>query len=478
VSQSRGHGLPEPVHFIGIGGAGMSAIALVLARLGVRVTGSDLKASRYTRLIEVAGVGVCVGHDEANLGRAALVVISSAVPESNVELAEARRRGLPVLQRAEMLARIMAMRRGIAVAGTHGKTTTSSMIAHVLHECGCEPTFLIGGEVNDRGSNAGVGEGEWLVAEADESDGSLLYLRPEVAVITNVELDHHSHYACVQDVHEVFRRFVALLPAGGRLVLVDGGGGEFLAADSPAPVTVCGLLRHGDAAAGGDDTYRAAVAQVDDTGSDFTVLRGAEELARVRLRVPGEHNVLNALCALAVLEHAGVTAARAAPPLSTFSGAGRRFQETGRQRGVLVVDDYAHHPSELAATLRAAMLGDHQRVIAVFQPHLFSRTRYLQREFGRALTLADEAVVTDVFAAREEPEPGITGKLLVDAYLVERPGGPVSYMPRLTDVVRHLSRHVRPGDLVLTLGAGDVFRAGEELLTALRAQGEDQAGGE
>ena len=478
MTQVRGHGLPEPVHFIGIGGAGMSAIALVLARLGVRVTGSDLKASRYTRLIEAAGAGVCVGHDEANLGRAALVVISSAVPESNVELVEARRRGLPVLQRAEMLARIMAMRRGIAVAGTHGKTTTSSMIAHVLHECGCEPTFLIGGEVNDRGSNAGVGEGEWLVAEADESDGSLLYLRPEVAVITNVELDHHSHYACVQDVHDVFRRFVALLPAAGRLVLVDGGGGEFLGAESPAPVAMCALLRRGESAPGGDEKYRAAVSHVDDTGSDFIVLRGAEELARVRLRVPGEHNILNALCAMAVLEHAGVTVAQAAAPLSTFSGAGRRFQETGRQDGVLVVDDYAHHPSELAATLRAAKLGDHGRVIAVFQPHLYSRTRYLQREFGRALTLADEAVVTDVFAAREEPEPGITGKLLVDAYLAERPGGPVAYMPRLTDVVRYLSRHVRSGDLVLTLGAGDVFRAGEELLTALRAQGEGRAGGE
>ena len=444
----------------------------------MHVTGSDLKVSRYTRLIEAAGAAVCVGHDEANLGEAALVVISSAVPETNVELAEARRRGLPVLQRAEMLARIMAMRRGIAVAGTHGKTTTSSMIAHVLHECGCEPTFLIGGEVNDRGSNAGVGEGEWLVAEADESDGSLLFLRPEVAVVTNVELDHHSHYGCVQDVHEVFHRFAALLPAHGRLVLVEGGGGEFLTADSPAPVALCGLLRDGQSVPQGDLAYRAVVARVDDTGSDFLVRRGEKQLARVTLRVPGEHNITNALCAIAVLEHAGVSAERAARPLATFTGAGRRFQETGRHDGVLVIDDYAHHPSELAATLRAAMLGDHGRVIAVFQPHLYSRTRYLQREFGRALTLADEAVVTDVFAAREEPEPGITGKLLVDAYLTERPGGPVAYMPRLSDVVRHLSAHVRAGDLVLTLGAGDVFRVGEELLAALRSQGTGDMGGE
>ena len=464
------HALPEPAHFIGIGGAGMSAIALVLAGLGVRVTGSDLKASRYTRLVEAAGVRVTIGHREANLEDAALVVISSAIRETNPELAAARQRELPVLQRAEMLARVMAMRRGIAVAGTHGKTTASSMIAHVLHECGRRPTFLIGGEVNDIGSNAGVGDGEWLVAEADESDGSLLFLRPEVGVITNVELDHHAHYACLQDVREVFGRFVELLPPRGLLVLVEGSGSEFLAGRSPAPVVTCGI--------GGGD-YRAEVADVDDDGSRFAVVRDGRPLAELRLRVPGEHNVLNALCAVAALEHAGVNAAEAAGPLATFSGAARRFQETGRRAGVVVVDDYAHHPSEIAATLRAARLGDHARVIAVFQPHLFSRTRYLQREFGRALTLADEAIVTDIYPAREEPEPGVTGKLVVDAYLAERPGGPVAYLPRLSDVVRHLRRHVRAGDLVLTLGAGDVFHAGEELLAALAdGQGEGRAAAE
>ena len=483
---ARGHDLPEPVHFIGIGGAGMSAIAMVLASLGVRVTGSDLKASRYTRHVEAAGIRVTIGHDEANLGEAALVVISSAIPESNPELAAARLRALPVLQRAEMLARLMAMRRGIAVAGTHGKTTTSSMIAHVLHDCGRRPTFLVGGEVNDIGSNAGVGEGEWLVAEADESDGSLLFLRPEVAVITNVELDHHSHYSCLAELQEVFRRFVALVPSDGLLVLVRGSGSHYLAAGSPAPVVGCGIGAPGEAgaphdtAAGcGPGDLRAEVAAVADRGSRFAVWRGDERLAEVRLRVPGEHNVLNALAALAALDHVGVPPQEAAPPLATFSGAARRFQESGRCKGVLVVDDYAHHPSELAATLRAARLGDHRRVIAVFQPHLFSRTRYLQREFGRALTLADEAVVTDVFPAREEPEPGVTGKLVVDAYLLERPGGPVAYMPRLADVVRYLRGRVREGDLVLTLGAGDVFHAGEELLRALApAAGEAAAGGE
>jgi UDP-N-acetylmuramate--alanine ligase len=460
---------PQPVHFVGIGGAGMSGIAMVLAKLGVHVTGSDLKTSRYTRHLDEAGIQVAIGHEAGNLGDAALVVISSAIPAGNPELRAAQVAGLPVLRRAEMLARVMAMRRGIAVAGTHGKTTTSSMISHVLYQCGLDPTFLVGGELNDIGSNAGVGQGEWLVAEADESDGSLLYLRPEVAIVANVELDHHANYGCLDEVQDVFRRFVALLPDHGLLVLVAGTGGEGLAGHTRASVVRVGI---------GAGDLRAAVTRVDDRGSEFGVLLGGEELARVTLRVPGEHNVLNALTALAVLRHAGVAPAAAAPHLATFSGAARRFQETGRLDGVLIVDDYAHHPTEIAATLTAAKQGDHERVIAVFQPHLFSRTRYLQREFGQALALADEAVVTDIFPAREEPEPGVTGKLIVDAYLAERPGGPVSYLPRLHDVVRYLAPRVRPGDLVLTLGAGDVFRAGEQLLAALARQGEAPSGAE
>jgi UDP-N-acetylmuramate--alanine ligase len=458
---------PQPVHFVGIGGAGMSGIAAVLHELGVDVRGSDLKASRYTRHLIAAGVPVTVGHDAANLGDAAVVVTSSAINEANPEVRAARAAGLPILRRAEMLARVMELRRGIAVAGTHGKTTTSSMLSHVLNQAGMDPTFLVGGELNDIGSNAGVGQGEWLVAEADESDGSLLFLRPEVAIVSNVELDHHANYGCLDDVHDVFRRFVALLPEDGLLVLVAGSGGEALAAETPAPVVTVGI---------GAGDLRADVERVDDQGSAFTVRdAGGAELARIEIHVPGEHNVLNALTALAVLRHAGVEPRDAAPHLLTFSGAARRFQRVGEVGGVLVVDDYAHHPTEIAATLTAAMQGDHERVIAVFQPHLFSRTRYLQREFGRALTLADEAIVTEIFPAREEPEPGVSGKLIVDAYLVERPGGPVSFLPRLSDVVARLAPRVRPGDLVLTLGAGDVFRAGEQLLATLTGQGEEAA---
>jgi UDP-N-acetylmuramate--alanine ligase len=469
MSDDGARGFPQPVHFIGIGGAGMSGIAVVLARLGVRVTGSDLKVSRYTRHLEEAGVAVTIGHEAENVGDAALVVISSAIPDGNVELRAARAAGLPVLRRAEMLARIMATRRGMAVAGTHGKTTISSMIAHVLYQRELDPTFIVGGELNDIGSNARVGLGDWLVAEADESDGSLLYLRPEVAIVSNVELDHHANYGCLDDVRDMFQRFVALLPGGGSLITVAGTGGESLAAHTSARVVRVGI---------GAGDLSADVTHVDDRGSRFSVREGSVELARIALRVPGEHNVLNALTALAALRCAGVEPAAAAPHLATFSGAARRYQQVGCRGGVLVVDDYAHHPTEIAATLKAAARGEHGRVIAVFQPHLFSRTRYLQHEFGQALTLADEAVVTDVFPAREEPEPGVTGKLVVDAYLAARPGGPIAYVPRVSDVARYLVPRLRVGDLVLTLGAGDVLRAGEQVLAELSARGEDPCDGE
>lgn len=264
---------PQPVHFIGIGGAGMSGIAMVLHRLGIAVTGSDLKASRYTRGLEAAGVPVSIGHRAENLGGAALVVISTAIGEGNPELRAAGVLGLPVLRRAEMLARVMTLRRGIAVAGTHGKTTISSMIAHVLYQAGLDPTFLVGGELNDIGSNAGVGKGEWLVAEADESDGSLLALRPEVAIVSNVELDHHATYGCIDDVQRVFRSFVALLPSTGLLVLTVGSGGEELAEHTQAEVVRIGI-DEGD--------LRATVDRVDDRGSEFAVSTAeGEELARV-----------------------------------------------------------------------------------------------------------------------------------------------------------------------------------------------------
>jgi UDP-N-acetylmuramate--alanine ligase len=445
------------LHFIGIGGAGMSGIALVLYRRGYDVTGSDLKPSRYVALLEDAGVRVTLGHDAANLDHPDVVVISSAIPEQNQEIREARRRGLPVVKRAQALAWLMEGRRGIAVCGTHGKTTTTSMITRALVDAGREPTFLVGGELNDFGANAGHGSGEFLVCEADESDGSLLLLSPEVATVTNLELDHHSYYLHVEDVAAVFREFVGRLPAGGHLVYWGGDDRlRLLAQQAPCTTVSYGLAL--------DDDYQARDVSFHRTGSRFEIWRRGHRLTAVELVIPGEHNVLNALACFATLVELGVSPGVVADSLGGFTGASRRFQWKGERNGVAVVDDYAHHPTELKATLRAARTGEWGRVVAVFQPHLYSRTRYLHGEFAVALLEADVCVVTDVYGAREDPEPGITGKLIVDSLLRLDGRRPAVYLPRLAAVVEYLVATTRAGDLVLTMGAGDVHRVGERFL--------------
>ncbi len=445
------------LHFIGIGGAGMSGIALVLHRRGYEVTGSDLKPSRYTGLLEEAGMTVSLGHDPANLDHPDVVVISSAIPEHNRELQEARRRHLPVVRRAQALAWVMEGRRGIAVCGTHGKTTTTSMISRCLMDAGCDPSFLVGGELNDLGSNARHGEGTMMVCEADESDGTLLFLRPEIAVFTNLELDHHSHYRHVDDVAAVFGIFVSLLPADGRMVFwADDAGLSRLARDAQCPTTSYGASPEAD--------YQAREVQLHRHGSRFQVWSQGRRLADAELVVPGQHNVLNALACFASLGEIGVAPTTIADSLRSFTGAVRRFQWKGERAGVCVVDDYAHHPTELKATIRAARTGEWDRVVAVFQPHLYSRTRYLHLDFARALLEADVAVITEIYGAREEPQPGVSAKLIVDSLLRLSPRFKVVYLPRLTQVVEYLERSTVPGDLVLTMGAGDVHRVGERLL--------------
>ncbi|MHB0979692.1 MAG: UDP-N-acetylmuramate--L-alanine ligase [Thermoleophilia bacterium] len=445
------------LHFIGIGGAGMSGIALVLHRRGFEVSGSDLKPSRYVSLLEEAGVTVHLGHDPANVDHPDVVVISSAIPEHNRELREAHRRKLPVVKRAQALAWVMEGRRGIAVCGTHGKTTTTSMIGRVLVDAGRDPSFLVGGELNDLGSNARHGEGDLMVCEADESDGSLLYLRPEIAVFTNLELDHHSHYLHVDDVAAVFRRFVSLLPADGRMVYwADDPRLAALAAEAECRTTSYGLSPGSD--------YQAREVGLHHRGSRFEVWRRGHRLTTAELVVPGQHNILNALACFAALGDLGVSPAKIAGSLRSFTGAARRFQWKGERNGVSVVDDYAHHPTELKATLRAARTGEWARVVAVFQPHLYSRTRYMHHEFAQALLEADIAVVTDIYGAREDPQPGVSGKLIVDSLLRVNPRSPVVYLPRLSQVVEYLDQVAIPGDVVLTMGAGDVHRVGERLL--------------
>jgi len=421
------------LHFIGIGGAGMSGLALVAKQLGASVTGSDQAESSYCARLREAGIEPVIGHDAANLPGGADVVVSTAIPEDNPELAAAREAGAAVLHRGDLLGELSRMKRTIAVGGTHGKTTSASMAALALLEAGRKPAFLIGGELRAAGTNAAWGAGEWAVIEADESDRSFLKLGRDIAVVTNVELDHHATYANLGELKEAFQEFAA--PAAVRVL---GPGVEL---DGQGEAVGFGI----------EDAEQLTLTA---GGSRFAV-KGVE----VELQVPGAHNVLNALAALAAVGVAGVPMEEAAPGLAKFTGAGRRFEEHGRTaHGALVYDDYAHHPTEVRATLEAARTLEPRRLVAAFQPHLYSRTRMLARDFGQALALADLIVVMDVYRARERPEdfPGVSGFLIAQSAADAAGGRPVWWMPRLEDAERSLQGVLTEGDLLLTLGAGNV----------------------
>ena len=434
------------LHFIGIGGAGMSGLALVADSLGAAVTGSDRAESPYWGLLRAAGIAPVLGHDAANVPDGAEVVVSTAIPEDNPELAAARAAGAPVLHRGDLLGELSRMKRTIAVGGTHGKTTTASMAALALLECGREPAFLIGGELRAAGTNAAWGEGEWAVIEADESDRSFLKLAREVAVVTSVELDHHATYGTVGALEQAFEEFAE--PAALRVL------GPELNRFGDGRASVSYGIAAGDLQARELELYPG--------GARFSV-----EDVEVELRVPGRHNVLNALAALASCRAAGLELSDAGPALAAFTGAGRRFEEHGRTpTGALVYDDYAHHPTEVRATLEAARTLQPARLLACFQPHLYSRTRMLAREFGRALALADVVVVLDVYPARERAEdfPGVSGLLVAEAAADAAHGRPVWWLPRMSDAARMLRSELREGDLLLTLGAGDVDALAKELV--------------
>jgi UDP-N-acetylmuramate--alanine ligase len=427
------------LHFVGIGGAGMSGLALVARQLGAAVTGSDQAESSYTAHLRENGIEPVVGHAAANLPEGAEVVVSTAIPQDNPELAAARAAGAPVLHRGELLGELTRLKRSIAVAGTHGKTTTCAMVVHVLRATGRDPAFLIGGELRSAGTNAAWGGGEWVVAEADESDRSLLRLAREVAVVTNVELDHHATYGSLGELRATFEEFVAPseLRVLGDGVELDGEGRR---------------LRYGI----GKGDLRAEQVERRPLGARFTV-----EGVAVELDVPGRHNVLNALAALAACREAGVPLPEAATALAGFEGAGRRFEERGRSAaGARVFDDYAHHPTEVRATLEAARTLGARRVVACFQPHLYSRTRELARDFGAALAVADVVVVLDVYPARERAEdfPGVGGLLVAQGTADAAPGKPVWWLPSIDAAERMLRERLVAGDLLLTLGAGDVDR--------------------
>lgn len=433
------------LHFIGIGGAGMSGLALVGVALGAEVSGSDRAESPTLVGLRELGIDARVGHDAANVPDGAEVVYSTAVPPENPERAAARAAGLAELHRADLLAEITALRRCIAVTGTHGKTTTSSMVVHALRGCGMDPGYLVGGAVRSTGSNAGWGTGEWVVVEADESDRSLLKLHPDVAVLTNAELDHHGTYGSRLDVDATFREFLARASDG--IVVWDLPELTALAPASASPVDVV--------------AYDVPEPTLDPAGVRFD-WRGIE----VRLPVPGAHNALNAAAALEACRLAGADPAKAAAALADFQGAGRRFELLGRTAaGAAIYDDYAHHPTEVAATVAAARTLAPRRVVVVFQPHLYSRTRALAGDFGRALAGADLVVVLDVYAARERGEdfPGVSGKLVADAAADAADGRPVAWLPSFDAAEAFLRSQLRAGDLCLAMGAGDVDGLGRRL---------------
>ncbi|MCL5292439.1 MAG: UDP-N-acetylmuramate--L-alanine ligase [Actinobacteria bacterium] len=444
------------VHFIGIGGAGMSGIARVLLAMGYEVSGSDLKESRNTLSLREEGVKVMIDHDPDNVIDQDTVVISSAIPSGNSELARARELSIPVVSRAQMLSQIARRYRSIAVAGTHGKTTTTSMISLVFQKCGLDPTFLIGGELNDIGSNAKYGQGEFLVAEADESDGSLLCLAPEMIVITNIEPDHLDFYGSFDRIEETFLAFADALPKNGV---------AFVCGDHPAVKSLLSKSKSNFVTYGFEEAcdLQAANLSLEALGSTFEVYRDGELLGQVGLKVPGKHNIYNALATLAVGSAVGLSVEEITRALASFTGVKRRFQVVGRQAGVTIVDDYAHHPTEVQATLDAAKNGGWNRVICIFQPHRYSRTRLLGHEFGQAFDSADVVVLTDVYAAGEQPVPGVTGKVILDAVLAHNPRQRVVYLPKKVEIKNFLDDHALPGDLIITMGAGDVWMVGEEL---------------
>lgn len=448
------------VHFIGIGGAGMSAIAKVLLERGVKVTGSDLKRSRVSIQLEAMGASVRVGHDPAHVEGADVVVVSSAIRPSNPELQAARAQQIPVLSRGEALADVLSGRRSIVVAGTHGKTTTTSMIVTVLSSAGLDPTYLIGAGLNDAGTNARSGSGELAVAESDESDGSFLLLTPSIAVVTNVEQDHVDHWSSMDALREAFTSFMSSTEQDGSIVVPCTDAAVVEVAARTGRRIVCF----------GEGGVDARGVSFEGGTTSFEITHGAHR-AGVTMRVPGHHNVSNALAAAAACLEAGVALDDVARGLAAYRGVERRFEVRGEAAGVTIIDDYAHHPTEVKATLAAARSGGWKRVVAVFQPHRYSRTAAFAVDFGSSFLDADRVVVTDVYGAGEEAVPGVSGKLISDAVCAELPGRPVAYLPHRAELVSYLKGSLRPGDALLTMGAGDVTSLGEELLVELGSVG-------
>jgi UDP-N-acetylmuramate--alanine ligase len=449
---------PQRIHVVGVGGAGMSAIATVLVAMGHEVSGSDQRDTTALDRLRAVGVRVAVGHSPDNLGRAGHLAISSAIRDSNPEVVEARRRGIEIHGRAATLAAIAAQRRTIAVAGTHGKTTTSSMLALCLVEAGMKPSFIIGGDLNDIGGNAVWGEGELLVVEADESDGTFLVVDRDVAVVTTLEADHLDHYGDLEALRRAFRGFVE--GAGTLRVLWADDPGVRSLGDGLDGVVTFGV--------GESATYRMTAFEGGRSISSFEILNRGANLGAFRLPMPGLHNARNAVAAAATAIELGAGVEDVRRALARFAGVARRFEFRGETAGVTLVDDYAHLPGEVTAALAAAKLGDFSRIVCVFQPHRYSRTQSLWRGFADAFVDADVLAVTSIYSAGEDPRPGVSGKLVLDAVLAAHPQAEAVYLPTRDEIVEWLGATLRPGDLCITLGAGDLTGLPDQLLSRNR----------
>jgi UDP-N-acetylmuramate--alanine ligase len=446
----------QRLHFVGIGGIGMSGIAELLLNLGYAVSGSDLKHGPALARLEALGGNIIVGHAAENVEGADVVVISSAVRSENVEVVEAKRRQIPVIPRAEMLAELMRLKYGIAVAGAHGKTTTTSMIASVLVSGGFDPTAVIGGRVNAFGSNAKLGKGDFLVAEADESDGSFLMLNPAIAVITNIDREHLDYYEDLGEIQSAFVNFANKVPFYGSAVLcLDDPNVQAIVPGIKRRIITYGTSNQAD--------ISASHIEFHDFGSTCQVRHKGNRVGTLRLNIPGKHGILNALAAVATALELDIPFEKTAEALASFQNADRRFQIRGMKSDILVVDDYGHHPTEIIATLGAARLACDRRIVAVFQPHRFSRTKALAEEFSRAFNDADSLLVLPIYAAGEEAIPGVTAEGLV-AKIKEFGHRDAGYAADFYTVLKLLSDRLVDGDMLITLGAGDVWKIGEEFL--------------
>ena len=455
----------KKIHFVGIGGIGMSGIAEILINEGFVISGSDRSLSEVTERLQKLGARVFEGHRASNVGSDVdALVYSSAVGPDNPEILEAQRRKIPVIRRAEMLAEVMRLKYGIGIAGTHGKTTTTSMISLVLMEGGLDPTVIVGGKLSGLGgTNARLGQGKFIVVEADEFDRSFLSITPTIAVLTTLETDHLDCYRDLEDLKGAFIQFAGKVPFYGFVVLCldEPALQDIMPQLSRKKILTYGLNPQAD--------LQAVDIRHKENTSTFTAVRGREDLGQVTLQIPGKHNVQNALAAIAVGLELGVPFARAKAGIEKFSGVYRRWELKGECAGITVYDDYAHHPTECRATLSGVRAGWRRRIVCVFQPHLYSRTRDFYEEFAKAFLLSDVLVITDIYAAREEPIQGITGELIANA-AKQYGHKEVHYVPDKKKVPEFLAGTARRNDIVITMGAGDIWRFGEEFLKLLKSQ--------